>query len=207
MELQYYGANCLAINTKQARIVVDDNLAKLGLKAITKPDDISLKTSALVAGEPSRFTIDMPGEYEIAGISIRGTAVRSHMDEDGKKTATVYTVTSGDLNLAVVGHIHPDLTDDEVEEIGRVDVAIVPVGNSGYTLDGVGALQVIKKIEPKVVIPTHYSDKAIKYEVPQIELAEALKGMSLEPNEPLDKYKPKASELTDNTQLVILSRQ
>ena len=34
MELRYYGANCLVLITKQARVVVDDNLSELGGKSI-----------------------------------------------------------------------------------------------------------------------------------------------------------------------------
>ena len=56
-----------------------------------------------------------------------------------------------------------------------VDVLFVPVGGNGYTLDAIGALKIIKKIEPKIIIPTHYADKAIKYEVPQADLDEVMK--------------------------------
>jgi L-ascorbate metabolism protein UlaG (beta-lactamase superfamily) len=87
-----------------------------------------------------------------------------------------------------------------------VDILVVPVGNSGYTLDAVGALKIIKQIEPKVVIPTHYSDKAIKYEVPQVELADALKNLGMEVSETLDKYKYKPTELSDSTKLIVLNR-
>ncbi len=109
--------------------------------------------------------------------------------------------------MAILGHVFPELSEDQLEEIGHVDVAVVPVGNSGYTLDGLGALKVIKQIEPKVIIPTHYADKAVKYEVPQTELAEALKTLSMEPSETMDKYKPKTGELTDTTRLIVLNRQ
>ena len=107
----------------------------------------------------------------------------------------------------MAGHIYPDLSEDQLEAIGPVDVLIVPVGGNGYTLDGAGALRVIKKIEPKVVIPTHYADKGIKYEVPQRSLEEALKEMGMEPAEKVEKYKPNILEMTDTTHLVVLERQ
>lgn len=207
MELQYFGANCIRIATKRAQIVIDDNLDKLGLKSVTKPTDISLITHAGVPARESHFTADMPGEYEIAGVVVRGIAARGHMDDDKAKSAVIYTIAADDMRVAVLGHIFPELTEDQLEAIGHVDIAIVPVGNSGYTLDGVGAIQVIKKIEPKVVIPTHYADKATKYEVPQAELTEALKNMGMEPAETLDKYKPNRSEWTDSAKLVVLNRQ
>jgi len=207
MELAYFGANCLRITTKKAQIVIDDNLDKLGLKSITKPSDISLKTFAAVGDHSSRFSADRPGEYEISGVVIHGVAARAHMDEEGKQGAIIYTIAADDLKVAVLGHIYPDLSDEQLEQIGAVDIVVVPVGNAGYTLDGIGALKLIKQIEPKAVIPTHYADKTIKYEVPQVELAEAVKGLAMEPSETLAKYRPKPTDLTDTTHLIVLERQ
>lgn len=207
MELQFYGANCVRLSTKKVKIVVDDNLKQLGLKAVTKPEDISLRTNKMVPQQEARFTADMPGEYESSGAVIKGVAARSHLDEEGKSSATIFVVTADDVKVAVLGHIYPELSEEQLEQIGLVDIAVVPVGGNGYTLDGVGALKVIKQIEPKVIIPTHYADKGIKYEVPQQELAEALKGLGMEPTETTAKYKPVLSSLTDTTQLVVLERQ
>lgn len=207
MELQYLGANCVRLSGKKAQIIIDDNLAELGQKAVTKADDIALHTYKAVPKTDSRFMADTPGEYEISGAIINGIPARAHMDPEGKQNAVIYTVEVDDFKVAVIGHIFPELSEDQLEQIGLVDIALVPVGGNGYTLDGIGALKVIKAIEPKVVIPTHYADKGIKYEVPQAELADALKGLGMEPSETLDKYKPKLTELTDSTRLVVLTRQ
>ncbi|MEK7095879.1 MAG: MBL fold metallo-hydrolase [Patescibacteria group bacterium] len=207
MELTYYGANCLRISTKKAQVVIDDNLDKLGLKSVTKPTDIILRTFPGVSAKPSRFTADMPGEYEVSGVIIHGVSARGHMDEEGSRNAVIYTIAADDLKVAVLGHIYPQLSEDQLEQIGHVDIAVIPVGNSGYTLDAIGALKLIKQIEPKVIIPTHYADKSIKYEVPQVELQEALKNLAMEPSETLPKYKPNLTELTDTTRLIILERQ
>jgi L-ascorbate metabolism protein UlaG (beta-lactamase superfamily) len=148
----------------------------------------------------------MPGEYETAGIIIHGIAARAHMDEEGKNAATIYTLEADGTRVVILGHIYPELSEDQLEQIGMVDIVAVPVGNSGYTLDAVGALKIIKQIEPKVVIPTHYADNDIKYEMPQVELAEALKNLGMEISETLDKYKYKPADLSDSIKLVILNR-
>jgi L-ascorbate metabolism protein UlaG (beta-lactamase superfamily) len=206
VELTYYGANCLRITTKIAQVIVDDNLKKLGLKPVTKPLDISLMTFKGIPEQDCRFKVDMPGEYETSGVIIHGIAARAHMDEEGKRTATIYTVEGDNTKVAIMGHIYPELSEDQLEEIGMVDILVVPVGNSGYTLDAVGALKLIKQIEPKVVIPTHYADEAIAYEVPQVELADAVKNLGMETSETLDKYKYKPSELSDSIKLIVLRR-
>jgi L-ascorbate metabolism protein UlaG (beta-lactamase superfamily) len=85
-----------------------------------------------------------------------------------------------------------------------VDVLFIPVGGNGYTLDGIGALKVIKKIGPSIVVPTHYAAKGIKYEVPQADLSEVRKTISLEPVEELDQLKLKGREFAEGTKLIIL---
>lgn len=190
MELQYFGANCVKLTIKKTSIIVDDSLEKMGLKTITKPTDISILTSKDIPVHPSLFVADLPGEYEISNVIIQGIAARSHLDqEDEGKKSVIYTVTTPDAKVAIIGHIYPDLDENQLEQIGVVDIAIVPVGGNGYTLDGVGALKVIKQIEPKIVIPTYYADRSIRYEVPPQELSEALKGLAMEPAETVDKYK------------------
>lgn len=207
MELSFFGANCLRLTTKKAQIVIDDNLSQVGLKSITRPADITLHTFLGQPATENHFSADMPGEYEISGVVIHGVAARAHMDPEDKQSAVVYTIAADEIRVAVLGHIYPQLSEEQLEQIGHVDVAAVPVGNSGYTLDGAGALKLIKQIEPKIVIPTHFADKAVKYEVPQIELAEALRGLAMEPSETVDKYKPNPADLTDTTRLIVLNRQ
>lgn len=206
MDLQFHGANCVSITARSTRIVIDDNLADVGAKPVTKAGDIALFTGAhgLPAAEV-KLVLDSPGEYEVSDISITGIAARAHLDEGGL-AATMYKISSGEVTILVTGHIYPDLSEKQLEEIGLVDVMLVPVGGSGYTLDPVGALKVIKTIEPKLVVPTHYEDKAISYPVPQIDLKTALHELSMEPQETTAKLKVKPTELSDVTHLVVLER-
>lgn len=207
MEIQFYGANCIKITTKKATIIIDDNLKELGLKSITRPQDILLCTSRQMPVREAEFIATMPGEYEVADASIVGIAARSHMDGNNERSSVMYKVSSGDSTVVIVGHIFPDLSDKQLERIGMVDVLIVPVGNNGYTMDGVGALNILKKVEPKIAIPTHFADPAITFEVEQQSLEEALHSMAMEPTERLPKLKLKGREMTDTTQLLVLERQ
>lgn len=206
MDLQFYGANCISITYKGTRLVVDDNLTDLGGKSILKPDDVALYTMA--HGEPKacKIAIDQPGEYEVSDISIMGIVARGHMDEEGQRTATMYKIVVGDFSVLVTGHVHPDLPESKWEQVGIVDVMFVPVGGSGYTLDPLGALKLIKEIEPKLIIPTHYNVPGLKYPVPQLDLADALKELAMEPKETVPKLKLKPADLTDPTQLIVLEK-
>ena len=208
MEIQYFGADCLTLTTKKSRIVIDDNLTRLGVKSVTKPDDIVLSTSSIIGcqSHSPKIFIDGPGEYEVSGISIYGIPARAHMDEAGNKSATMYKVLIDDINVLVVGHVYPALTDNQLEQVGLVDVMIVPVGGNGYTLDGVGAIKLIKAVEPKIVVPVHYADDELAYEVPQQQLESALKSMSMEPAETTNKLKLKSVDVGDVLKIVVLQR-
>lgn len=206
MDLQFYGANCISLSYKGAKIVIDDNLADLGAKSVLKPDDAALYTNGHGKDVKARLMFDGPGEYEVSDISIKGIAARSHMDEDGKFSATMFKLIVGDQSVLITGHIYPDLSENQLESIGLVDVMLVPVGGNGYTVDPVGALKLIRAIEPKLVIPTHYDDKALKFPVPQQDLANALKELAMEPKETLSKLRIKPTELSDVTQLIILEK-
>jgi L-ascorbate metabolism protein UlaG (beta-lactamase superfamily) len=128
------------------------------------------------------------------------------MDNDNEKTATIYKLVIDDLRVLITGHIYPELSDKQLEQIGMIDIMIVPVGGNGYTLDGVGALKLIRKIEPKLIIPTHYDMAGLNYPVPQQTLEDALKALAMEPKETLSgKYRVKSAELNDATQLVVLN--
>ena len=207
MDIQYYGANCITLTVKGARVVIDDNLADLGGKTINKAGDIVLYTGAAhgTANKEARIVIDSPGEYEVADVSIVGIPARAHMDEGGLN-ATMYKVTVNDMTVFITGHIYPDLSDRQLETIGMVDVMFVPVGGHGYTLDPIGALKVLKAVEPKIVIPTHYEEKGVNFEVGQTDLKSALHELSMEPKETVAKLRLKPVELTDTTQLIVLEK-
>lgn len=206
MELQYFGGNCIKITTKHGSVVCDDNLIELGAKSITKPDDILLVTSQNISSANSKLKLDMPGEYEVSGISIKGIAARAHLDAEGKNS-TIFKVIAGDISVGLVGHIYPELNEDQLEQLGQTDVLIVPVGGNGYTLDGIGALKIIRKIEPRIVVPVHYSSQGLNYPGPQASLEDALKSISMEPADTVDKLKLKPADIPEVTQLIVINKQ
>jgi L-ascorbate metabolism protein UlaG (beta-lactamase superfamily) len=206
MELQFYGANCLAVAQKGTRIVIDDNLAELGAKSITRAGDVGLFTGPYTAHKEARLSFGSPGEYEVGDTSVIGIPARLHTEEEGGLGATMFKLVSGELSVLFVGHIYPELSDAQLEAIGMIDLLVVPVGGNGYTVDPVGALKLIKAIEPKLVIPTHYADKTFSYPVPQQDLANALKELGMEPKETVTKLRLKSADLTDIAQLIILEK-
>jgi L-ascorbate metabolism protein UlaG (beta-lactamase superfamily) len=79
----------------------------------------------------------------------------------------MYRVEIGETRIGIIGNIDGKLTDEQLEGLGVLDILIIPVGGNGYTLDATGASNLTKMISPKIVIPVHYDDKQLNYEVPQ----------------------------------------
>ncbi len=172
MDIEYKGGNCVVLTVKKNTIFVDPKLSTIGLKDYGTNAKVQLATQPQFVAPHNEdvLIIDGPGEYEVANISIRGVAARAHMDPADTHKATIYSVLAEDVAVAVVGHIHPDLSEEQLEALGVIDVLVVPVGGNGYTLDATGAVELIRRIDPKIVIPTHYADSALSYEVPQADL-------------------------------------
>ena len=72
-----------------------------------------------------------------------GTAIRSSSSR------------SANLCIAHLGHLHHTLTQQQLNEIGRVDVVLVPVDGS-YTLDLDGMIEVLHSLKAPLMIPMHY---------------------------------------------------
>lgn len=211
MEIEFFGANCFRIKTKKASIVIDDNLSAIGGKTITKEADIAVFTSVTLENEKTktkaRLTLDSAGEYEIGDISVRAIQTRAHMDAEGEATGAVFQCMYEGTTVTILGHIHPDFADDIIELAGGTDVMIVPVGGNGYTLDAVGAVSAVKKIEPEVVIPSQYDVSELNYEVPAVPLDDFKKASALPVSELKDVYKvgKPDPELVGKTHLVVLN--
>ncbi|HET6622402.1 MAG TPA: MBL fold metallo-hydrolase [Candidatus Saccharimonadales bacterium] len=172
MEIEYKGGNAVVISTKKLDVLIDPKLSQLGLKDVTSKHGCVVATQAEFVPKDTAgsVVIDGPGEYEVDDISINGVAAERMIDHDGSKQSTIYRVATSDVTVAVIGHSSCPLSEQQLETLSVVDIVVVPVGGNGYTLNANQAVEVVRQLEPKVVIPTHYADKAAKYEVPQDEL-------------------------------------
>lgn len=209
LEVEYKGANGVVLSTKQATIYADPKLSLVGLKDLPVKDNIELATEArfALASRDAKLNIEGPGEYGIANFDIKGIAAQRHLDaETDPKASTIYRIEANDIRVGLVGNIFEKVTDEQLEELGIIDVLILPVGGNGYTLDATGAASLVRKVDPKVVIPIHYADSHIKYEVPQDPLELFLKELGA-PVEEVTKYKLKqASALPEALTVVALAR-
>jgi L-ascorbate metabolism protein UlaG (beta-lactamase superfamily) len=195
MEIEYKGGNTVVISTKGANLVIDPKASIVGLKDMSTKDAIELATEARFAlnNDMAKLNIEGPGEYGVAGFDIKGVAAQRHLDTEGQPLAsTMYRVEALDVRIAVIGNVYEKISETQLEDIGIVDILILPVGGSGYTLDATGASTIVRQVEPKLVIPVHYADDGLKYEVPQDTFETFAKELGA-PVEEVAKYKLKSA--------------
>lgn len=193
-EIEYKGGNGIVISTKKTTVLIDPKLSVIGLKDLAGKDavEIATETRFLVRGKDTLLAIEGPGAYEVGDFSIQGTSATRHIDtKDNEKVSTIYRLEVMGVRIALIGNIAPILSEDQLEALGLVDILILPVGGGGYTLDATSASSLVRQIDPKAVIPTHYADSALKYEVPQDSLETFTKELGA-PVETVSKYKVKA---------------
>ena len=209
-DIEYKGANAIVFATKKVRVVFDPNLAVAGAKNVSVKDSIEVVTEDrfAVTDPAPRLLLNSPGEYEVGDVAISGIPARRHIDTDadGEKS-TIYKISVGDVRGVVIGNIQPKLSDDQLEDIGVVDFAIIPVGGSGYTLDAVSACSMVRQLDPKVVIPVHYADPSINYEVPQSGVEDFMKELNANVVEAGLKWRlKKPADLPDSLTVVQISK-
>lgn len=194
-DIEYKGGNGIVLATKKTTVVIDPNLSVIGLKNIKIKNAVELATEARFAlnDVEAPLVIEGPGDYEIGDFSIHGVRALRHIDSEADEPiSTMYRIEVGDARIAVIGNIGLKLNEEQQEELGIVDILLIPVGGGGYTLDATSAATIVRQIDPKVVVPVHYADSEVQYEVPQDTLDVFLKELAAPIEDVGTKYKVKS---------------
>ena len=212
MDISYLGHSSFKLKGKTASLVVDPYDSSVGPKfpkveagivAVTH-EHFDHNAVSSVGGEP--FVVSGPGEYEVKGIEI--VAVKSfHDNKQGAERGlnTIYNFKIDKINICHLGDLgQSTLSEAQVEEIGNVDVLLLPVGGH-FTIDAAEANKIASQLEPKIIIPMHFKDTETKIE----ELAPVekfLKEIGKENLEPVNKLTVTPDKLPEETQVVLMSR-
>lgn len=130
----------------------------------------------------NNFTFPGPGEYEKGGVFVEG------LIDSGN---TIYVLKIEEMNVGYLGKIARDLKEEEAKEIGDVDILFLPLGEDG-SVPTKKALEIVSKIDPRIVIPMLYSD-----------LSEFMKGEGVTDGE-MDVFKIKKAELPEEERKVVI---
>jgi L-ascorbate metabolism protein UlaG (beta-lactamase superfamily) len=209
VDITWLGHSCFRIKGNKAVIITDPFSPDLGYTLGKQTANIvtvshqhpSHSYVQGVSGEPR--LIQGPGEYEISNVLIIGIATYHDAikgQSRGKNTA--YLMEMDGVAVCHLGDIGHVLNDEQVEEMGNVDVLLLPVGGV-HTINAALAAEVIRKIEPKAVIPMHYNTPVLNRELDPVD--NFLKEMGMGQVEPRPKLSISKSNLPLSTQVFVLN--
>jgi L-ascorbate metabolism protein UlaG (beta-lactamase superfamily) len=215
MQITWHGQALFQITSNPAknslvRIVIDPFDKSVGLRLPKLEAEILLVTHQHydhnnikeVHGNP--VTIDGPGEYEVKGIFIQG--INSfHDDSHGKDRGenTIYVIEAEGIKICHLGDLgQAELTEEQVDAIGDIDVLMIPVGGT-YTVSAKEAIKIMSQIEPRIIIPMHYHIPKLKIKLDPVN--KFLKAFGIKSLTPVKKLSLKKKDIhTDEAKIITL---
>jgi L-ascorbate metabolism protein UlaG (beta-lactamase superfamily) len=206
MEITWYGRACFRLKGKEATAITDPCPPATGF--VAGKHDVDLLTISHAHPDHSYtrsisagLTLTRPGEYEFHDLLVTG--VRTYHDgargtERGENM--IFAVEVDGVHICHLGDLGHLLTEEQVAELGPIDVLLVPVGGT-TTVTPAEATEVVSQLSPKLVIPMHFAIDGASADLMSADTF--LHEMSVEPMR-----QPKAvvtpSSLPDETQVVLL---
>ena len=209
MDISWLGHSCFRIKGSHATVITDPYPPPLGyslgkhtahIVTVSHQHPGHSYTQA-IDGDPKLVT--RPGEYEISGVLIIGIATY-HDGEGGKKSGknTVFLMEVDEISICHLGDLGHALTTGQVEKLDNVDVLLIPVGGVS-TINAPVAAEVVRQLEPKVVVPMHYKTPALNRELEPVE--RFLKEMGVKEVDPQPKLSFIKQNLPLSTHVFLLS--
>lgn len=168
MNIQYYGDYCFKISTKPAGRATDDVIIWTdplekgsGLRSPQGQVDIVFlshgkKEEIKETLKSETVVFDAPGEYAAKGVSALGFQTFCDAVSGAEKGQnTLFVIESEDIHICYIGALDHDISPELLDKLNGVDILFVPVGGSD-TVSAKVAAELVRKIEPKIIIPMHY---------------------------------------------------
>lgn len=112
-------------------------------------------------GEKAAFEVRGPGEYETGDVTARGFGVKTTYDGE-EYFNTIYKVSLENINMVFLGALKENSLDPKIlEALGEIDILFLPIGG-GDVLDVAKASALGVKLEARLVIPMHYTEKELR---------------------------------------------
>jgi L-ascorbate metabolism protein UlaG (beta-lactamase superfamily) len=194
MEITYLGKGSFKLKGKNATLVTDpyEMMPKVSADLVTisqKGRTDGLNRIGGTARREKPYVVDAPGEYEVNGIGVFGWG-------SDKGANTMYSIVVEGVTICHLGDLKQELTDDQIEGLGVVDVLLIRVGGEqSMSMDLVGAL--VKQLQPSWVIPMNMGENTEAVTL-------FLKEMGGENKQPEKKFIVKAGDTLEETEVVVL---
>jgi L-ascorbate metabolism protein UlaG (beta-lactamase superfamily) len=152
VELTYLGMSCVRLRGRDTQVLVDPPDGQLPGLGKTGPDLVvrtegRTDSDSLHPRDGRSQEIAGPGEFEVRGVTVRGV--------DMGNGRTLMRVEIDDVRVLSVGRLDRQLTEEEIDALGHIDVLVAPVGG-GDALAASAATKLVNALSPAIVVPVRY---------------------------------------------------
>jgi L-ascorbate metabolism protein UlaG (beta-lactamase superfamily) len=172
MKLQWLGHACFLITSDSGlRILTDPYNEQVGYDlpaveaeiVLTSHDHFDHANVKVVKGSPD--LVKAPGTHAHKGVVFKGTSTYHDQSKGSERGANiVFSFEVDGVKLCHLGDLGHVLTEAEAQQIGPVDLLMIPVGGF-YTIDKEQANKVIEVLKPKIAIPMHVKNDKCKFPI------------------------------------------
>ena len=174
MVLKYYGHACFKLESAAGSVVFDPYVSGYVPSFSLPPLDADLVISShehsdhyapdsvKLSGKEHKFTVEQIETFhDEEGGALRGKNIVSVVNAEG-------------LRIAHLGDLGHELSDTQLEKLGKPDVLMIPVGGF-YTIDAVAAKNIVDACSPRLVVPMHYREGGADFRLlPKLRAFEAI---------------------------------
>jgi L-ascorbate metabolism protein UlaG (beta-lactamase superfamily) len=213
MEISWYGLSCFRLSERGMATVVTDpfdhsevglDQLKLRGEIVTISHDTPGHNFVKAVKGRSRV-ITGPGEFEIGGVFITGVQTDGKRKNSKDQTRnTLYVFDYDGVTVAHLGDVRRVPSQTEIENLGEVKIALVPIGGGGG-LTASKAAEIVSLLEPGIVIPMHYQVPGISLKLAS--LNRFLKEMGVGKVEPEPSLKVSRSMVPSESRVVVLEHK
>jgi L-ascorbate metabolism protein UlaG (beta-lactamase superfamily) len=209
MEISWYGLSCFRLTERGLATVVTDPFdhKAIGYQPLSlRGNIVSISHDApghnnVSAVKPKPRVIKGPGEFEIGGVFVTAVQTNGRKRNKSEKKNILCVFDYNGVTIAHLGDIRRVPSQSQVEALGTVNIALVPVG-AGNGLNAAKAAEVVSLLEPGIVIPMHYSTPDCKLELDSLD--KFIKEMGISSIEPIPSLKATKSAIPSETKVVVL---
>ena len=207
MEVTWLGHSCFKIRGKEVTLVTDPFAESIGYPSVKLAANIVTlshahpghSNAAAVDGSPK--VISRQGEYEIGGVFITGISTFHDLEQgESRGKNIIYFIEMEDVRLCHLGDLGHVPSPRQIEDLGNVEVLILPIGGIS-TIDAKMAAEIVRLLNPKIILPMHYGNEVATWLEPS---SKFLKEMGLGNVVPQPRFHITRSNLPLETQVVLL---
>ena len=174
MKIKWNGHASFTITSSEGAVFITDPYDPSGYGGVLTYDQVKDSADAVLVSHDHadhNFVEGLPGSPkvvkgsdQVGNVQINGIPTY-HDESNGSERGdnTIFSFPIDEINICFTGDLGHQLSSEQVDAIGPVDLLLMPVGGT-FTVDADSAVKVAEALNPRLIIPMHF--KTAKCDLP-----------------------------------------